>query len=84
VTPERQWTAADGAIHLELRGLQPPLPLVTILRLLHGVGRDAVVVAHLERDPVMLYPELDALGWRAEPLDGEPGEVRLRLVADGA
>jgi hypothetical protein len=81
MTPGHQWTAADGAIHLELRGLQPPQPLVVILRLLHGVGRDAIVVVHLERDPVMLYPELDELGWRAEPLDAEPGEVRLRLVA---
>lgn len=84
MTPGRQWTAVDGAIHLELRGLQPPQPLVAILRLLHGVGRDTVVVVHLERDPVMLYPELDQLGWRAEPMDAEPGEVRLRLVADGA
>jgi hypothetical protein len=37
------------------------------------------VIAHLDRDPVMLYPELAQLGWEAEPIEGEPGEVRLRL-----
>jgi hypothetical protein len=27
----------------------------------------------------MLYPELAQIGWQADMLDGEPGEVRLRL-----
>jgi hypothetical protein len=37
------------------------------------------VIAHLDRDPVMLYPELAQMGWEAEHVEGEPGEVRLRL-----
>lgn len=74
----RHWR--DGAAaHIDVRGLPPPQPLVAIVRLLHSVGEGACVVAHLDRDPVMLYPELEQLGWQAETVAGEPGEVRLLL-----
>jgi hypothetical protein len=74
----RQWNAA-GETHIDVRGLAPPDPLVAILRLLRTLGDEVRVIAHLDRDPVMLYPELAQLGWEAEPIEGEPGEVRLRL-----
>lgn len=74
----RQWREA-GEAHIDVRGLAPPDPLVAILRLLRTPGAEACVIAHLDRDPVMLYPELAQLGWEAEHVDGEPGEVRLRL-----
>lgn len=78
----RQWIEA-GETHIDVRGLAPPDPLVAILRLLRTLGHDAGgeprVIAHLDRDPVMLYPELAEIGWEAGRVDGEPGEVRLRL-----
>ena len=37
------------------------------------------MIAHLERDPVLLYPELAERGWVAERIEGDLGEVRLRL-----
>ncbi len=74
----RQWSEA-GEAHIDVRGLAPPDPLVAILRLLRALGDESSVVAHLDRDPVMLYPELAQIGWEAEHLAGEPGEVRLRL-----
>jgi hypothetical protein len=74
----RQWS--DGPdTHIDVRGLAPPDPLVAILRLLRTLGDEARVIAHLDRDPVMLYPELAQVGWEAERVEGEPGEVRLRL-----
>ena len=39
----------------------------------------AALTVHLDRDPVFLHPELAERGWFATPLDGDPGEVRLRL-----
>lgn len=77
-TVARQWSEA-GEPHIDVRGLAPPDPLVAILRLLRSCGDEACVIAHLDRDPVMLYPELAQIGWQAEHLEGEPGEVRLRL-----
>lgn len=74
----RQWNEAQET-HIDVRGLAPPDPLVAILRLLRTLGDEARVIAHLDRDPVMLYPELAQIGWEAERVAGEPGEVRLRL-----
>ncbi len=75
----RRWRDADGA-HVDVRGLPPPQPLVAILHLVHEQGDSgAVVIVHHDRDPLLLYPELAEIGWVAERIDGEPGEVRLAL-----
>ena len=74
----RRWTAADG-VHIDVRGLPAPEPLVAILALVESIADRTPVIVHHERDPAMLYPELAELGWTATPIDGEPGEVRLRL-----
>ncbi len=69
----------DGVPSLDLRGLQPPQPAVTILSLLELEGCGDSVLVRLERDPVFLYPELVERGWRWEPISVAPGDVRLRL-----
>jgi len=75
----RRWTAADG-IHIDVRGLAPPGPLVAIVELIESIGADlAAVIVHHERDPVMLYGELAERGWTVERVDSVPGEVRLKL-----
>jgi hypothetical protein len=77
---QRRWCDAQGE-HIDVRGLQPPQPLVAILHLVRALGASATaVVVHHDRDPVMLYPELAELGWSAERLPAEPGELRLRLT----
>jgi len=78
---ERRWSDTDGE-HIDVRGLSPPQPLVAIVGLIESVDAKRVVVAHLDRDPLMLYPELAERGWAAEHLDAPPGEVRLRLTRD--
>ena len=74
----RQWRET-GEAHIDVRGLGPPQPLVAILRLLGTVEDDTRVIAHLDRDPLMLYPELAQIGWQAERIAGDVGEVRLLL-----
>jgi len=80
---DRRWTDADGE-HIDVRGAAPPQPLVAIVRLLEDIdaaGVPRTVIAHLDRDPLMLYPELAERGWAAEALPAAAGEgVRLRLV----
>ncbi len=73
-------TDEGGTPCLDLRGLQPPQPAVTILTFLAGPEAGDAVIVRLARDPVFLYPELAALGWGWEPLSAEPQDVRLRLV----
>jgi hypothetical protein len=74
------------AVHIDVRGLDPPEPMVEILRLIDGGAIEDVLVAHLDREPIFLYPELDDRGWSHEVVEascGEPGcgdGVRVRIV----
>ena len=74
----QQWQDDEGW-HIDVRGLPPPQPLVRILRLLQSLDPASILIVHHDRDPKLLYPELAQIGWQAESIDGEPGEVRLRL-----
>lgn len=48
--------------HLDNRGLLPPEPMVRILDALEHLGAGDVLEALNEREPVFLYPELQARG----------------------
>lgn len=75
----RRWVDADG-IHIDVRGLPPPQPMVSILALVESIRDATPVVVHHERDPLFLYPELAEIGWTSERLDAPAGEVRLLLT----
>jgi len=78
----RRWRDPDGE-HIDVRGLAPPQPLVAILRLVREQGdAGAAVIVHHDRDPLLLYAELAEIGWVAERIGAEPGEVRLRLTRE--
>jgi len=74
----RRWVESDG-VHIDVRGLKPPAPLVAILDLVRSIGDKTPVIVHHERDPQLLYPELAEIGWAAVRIDAPPGEVRLKL-----
>ena len=72
------WNEADG-LHIDVRKLTPPLPMLAILRLLDGTaGLDALVVHH-ERLPQFLIPELAERGWQVVRTAEEFQDVRLWL-----
>lgn len=77
----RRWSDDDGE-HIDVRGLAPPAPLVEILTLVDARSGEAspVIVVHHDRDPRLLYPELAERGWGVEIVEGDAGEVRLRLT----
>ena len=61
-----RWQQEDG-VHLDLRGLFPPQPMVEILREIES-GSVGPLTVHMDRDPVLLYQELEDRGWSAELL----------------
>jgi len=77
--PGEQWREPDG-VHLEVRGLAPPSPFVTIIKLITSLTDATMVVVHHDRDPLPLYDELAQRGWHAERIEGDAGEFRLRLT----
>lgn len=81
---------ADDALHIDVRGLDPPEPMVTILRAIDSGEADAVLIAHLDREPIFLYPELDDRGWSHEIVQSSCGSpdcedgTMLRMQRYGA
>ncbi len=75
---QRIWLEDDGP-HIDVRGLDPPEPMVMILELLEKPDTGAAVTVHHEREPLFLYPELAERGWSHALIPGDEGEVRLRL-----
>jgi len=75
----KEWHAADG-VHIDVRGLSSPEPMVAILTLLENPDTGDLVIVHHDREPVFLYPELAERGWNYELVSGKPGEIRLLLT----
>ncbi|MBC7905399.1 MAG: DUF2249 domain-containing protein [Rhodospirillaceae bacterium] len=70
------WREADG-LHIDVRKLKPPQPMLAILRLLEQTT-DTVVVHH-ERVPQFLFPEMAERGWQVARMVEEFANVRLWL-----
>ncbi len=85
----RTWRTTD-AIHIDVRGLEPPGPMVAILQTIDGGEVDTALIAHLDREPIFLYPELDDRGWGHEIIPSSCGStdcedgVTLRMVRWGS
>jgi hypothetical protein len=75
-----EWLEQSVA-HIDVRGLPPPQPLVAILRRVHTLESGQSLVVHHDRDPLLLYAELNEIGWDAERIAAPAGEVRLLLRA---
>ena len=62
---------------LDVRGLEPPLPMVRVLERLDALAPgDALTVLH-ERRPMFLYPQLDDRGFAHTTDEPAPGLVRI-------
>jgi uncharacterized protein (DUF2249 family) len=52
-------------VELDVRGLEPPAPLVAILEKLAELGPGAQLLVHHHREPVLLYDKLAPRGYAA-------------------
>lgn len=68
--------------YLDNRGLEPPAPMVRILDALEHLHAGQVLEALNERDPVFLYPELQARG-AAVHTEKVDGGVRILIRRAG-
>jgi uncharacterized protein (DUF2249 family) len=60
-------------VRIDNRGLQPPEPMVRILTNLEQLAAGDTLEALMDREPLLLYPELERRGcsWSFETRDGE-------------
>jgi uncharacterized protein (DUF2249 family) len=75
--------AASGRTVLDVRGLEPPQPMVRVLEEIERLGPGAELEVHHDRRPMFLYPQLDERGFVHETDEPEPGLVRI-LIRRGA
>lgn len=74
--------AAPGAalpLTIDVRGLEPPLPMVSVLERLEALGTEQTLEVIHDRRPMFLYAQLDERGFAHETDEPEPGMVRIRI-----
>ena len=70
---------------IDVRGLEPPQPMVRVLESLDALAVDGELIVLHERRPMFLYPQLDERGFVHETDEPELGVVRIRIRrADGS
>jgi uncharacterized protein (DUF2249 family) len=66
-------------VTLDVRSLEPPLPMVLVLERLDVLGADEELEIIHDRRPMLLYPQLDDRGFVHETDESRPGLVRIRV-----
>lgn len=77
----RNATAAPA--RLDVRGLEPPQPMVRVLEALDALPPGGSLEVVHDRRPVFLYPQLDDRAFIHETDEPEPGVVRIRIRRPG-
>jgi uncharacterized protein (DUF2249 family) len=81
--PQSSSAETVGSVRLDVRGLEPPLPMVRVLEAIDTLAPGERLEVWHDRRPVFLYPQLDARGCRHATDEPEPGLVRI-LIWPGA
>jgi uncharacterized protein (DUF2249 family) len=76
-TPAVAATPAHDRRVLDVRGLEPPQPMVRVLQEIDRLGPGGALEVRHDRRPVFLYPQLDDRGFAHETDEPEPGLVRV-------
>jgi uncharacterized protein (DUF2249 family) len=69
--------ADRDTVVVDVRGLEPPEPMVRVLGRLDMLRPGQRLVVLHERRPMLLYPQLDERGFAHETDEPEPGVVRI-------
>jgi uncharacterized protein (DUF2249 family) len=74
---------ADLSRVIDVRGLEPPAPMVRVLEALERLRSGEQLEVLHERRPMFLYPQLDERGFTHDTDEPEPGLVRI-VIRRGA
>jgi uncharacterized protein (DUF2249 family) len=72
----RAGTSGGGGT-LDVRGLEPPQPMVAVLERLETLAPGETLTVVHDRRPTFLYPQLDERGFTHATEEPEPGVVRI-------
>lgn len=72
-------TEGGSWIEVDARGLEPPMPMVTILEALADLPADAELRAHTDRRPMHLYAQLEERGFTGESEEQTDGSFITQI-----
>jgi uncharacterized protein (DUF2249 family) len=75
--------AANTPVQLDVRGLEPPLPMLRVLEAIDALAPGQHLEVLHDRRPVFLYPQLEERGFRHTTDEPEPGLVRIAIWQGG-
>jgi uncharacterized protein (DUF2249 family) len=76
---ERSGDGEPEPLVLDNRGLEPPEPLVRILEALTGLRECQQLVALMDREPLLLYPQLAGRGFAHATAEQADGSYQVRI-----
>lgn len=68
---------------VDVRGLEPPQPMIRILKLLDGLASGQRLVVIHERRPMLLHPQLEERGFSHETEELGPDKYRITIWREG-
>ena len=74
----------QGVVRLDVRGMEPPWPMVRALEALERLGPGGRLEVLHDRRPLFLYPQLDERGFCHATDEPEPGLVRIAIWREGS
>ena len=76
-SPAAPTPAARTADTIDVRGLEPPQPMVAVLERIERLGPGQTLTVVHDRRPTFLYPQIEARGYVHRTDEPEPGVVRI-------
>lgn len=67
-------------VEIDVRGLEPPEPMVRIIETLPQIENNSVLLVHHHREPLMLYDKLEHLGFEASTEKISEGYYKVRIT----
>ena len=80
VQQEDSCTLGGKTVEVDVRGLEPPEPMVKILETLPQIGKGDLLLVHHHREPMMLYDKLEHLGYEASAEKIQEGYFKVRIT----
>ena len=84
VAPFAERTDLQAPVEMDVRGLEPPQPMIAILEKLVEMGEGAQLLVRHHREPVLLYEKLAARGYAARTSRRGEGDYLVQIAPSWA
>lgn len=82
VQEEERFWLEGGKLHMDVRNMPPPMPMIAVLQFLDSGAHDGDLYIHTPHFPVHLLPELEERHVHWQMIADQPQETILRLSRD--